>query len=61
MRIYTFPVMCDVCGGDGVGTIQTAGTAWDARNTIRHRDPAVCADVLRAERRRLEQTRERTD
>lgn len=54
MRIHQFPVSCTVCGGEGVGTIQTAGAAWDPRNEIRHQDPRVCADNLRCRAEALE-------
>lgn len=60
MKIHTFPLTCDVCGGDGHGTIQTAGAAWDRRSTIVHTDPRVCRDYLDRERRRLEQVAETT-
>lgn len=54
MNPYQFPVTCDVCGGEGVGTIQTAGAAWLADSQIRHRDPRVCAENLRQQRKELE-------
>lgn len=60
MRIHTFPVTCDICGGDGMGTIQTAAAQWDTRCEVRHTDPAVCAVVLREECRKLDAIRERT-
>lgn len=54
MKIYTETVSCDVCGGDGVGTFQTAVAAWDADSTIAHRDPSICRAVLDARRRQLD-------
>jgi hypothetical protein len=54
MRIHTFTLTCDVCGGEGTGTIQTAGAAWDARNTVSHHDPRVCRAILDAKRREFD-------
>lgn len=57
MNIYQFPVTCDICGGEGMGTYRTAGAAWDTRSTITHIDPRVCRDNLDRERRRVERER----
>lgn len=54
MNPYKFPVTCDRCGGDGVGTIRTAGAAWDANSYITHRDRRICDEIL-AETKRLEE------
>jgi hypothetical protein len=54
MRIHTFELICDVCGGPGMGTIQTAGAAWVRGNTITHSDPRICRDYLDRKRRELE-------
>lgn len=55
MNPYTFPVTCDICGGEGVGNVRTAAAAWDARSEIRHTDPAVCAMYLERRKRELDE------
>ncbi len=45
MNPYQFPVTCEVCGEEAMGTIQTSAAAWQGA-TIYHRDPRVCADNL---------------
>lgn len=57
MRIHNFKCYCDVCGEEGMGTLQTAGAMWDRYATVRHSDPAVCADNLARQRRKLERER----
>ncbi len=54
MRIHSFPLVCDVCGGEGVGTIRTAGAAWEPGSEIRHNNPAVCAAHLARRKRDLD-------
>ena len=54
MNPYQFKVTCDVCGGEGVGTIRTSAAAWDARSTIAHTDPRVCRDELARRRREID-------
>lgn len=54
MNPYQFPVTCDVCGGEGVGTSRTNAAAWDARSTIVHTNPADCRYYLDKKRRELE-------
>lgn len=51
MNPYTFPVTCDTCGGEGMGTIQAAGAAWVRGSFVTHSDPRVCRDVLAAKER----------
>jgi hypothetical protein len=57
MKPFTMPVCCEVCGGEGLGTIETAGAAWHTGrhrySEVRHRDPRVCADVLARRAREL--------
>lgn len=57
MNIYTFPVTCDVCGGEGVGTLRMSAASWLRDSTIVHTDPRVCRDYLELERKRVEQER----
>lgn len=54
MNPYTFPVTCDVCGGEAVGTLRTSAASWLRDTTIAHRDPRVCRDYLERERTRVE-------
>ena len=54
MNPFVCEVYCDVCGEGGMATPHTAGKAWDARYSIRHSDPAVCAANLERKRERLE-------
>lgn len=49
MNPFTEEVTCDVCGGDGVATMQDSCSRW-VGGRIRHRDPQVCADNLYRER-----------
>lgn len=46
MNPYQYPADCDLCGGPGVGTIQTAAAAWVQGGFVSHRDPRVCRDYL---------------
>jgi hypothetical protein len=52
------PVTCDVCGGDGMGTIETAAAQWKwgrhRYSEVRHSDPAVCAANLERRARMLQ-------
>jgi len=50
MNPFQYPVTCDVCGGEGVGTVRTAGAAWMEGSFISHTDPRVCAENLRLKR-----------
>ena len=43
---HTHPVTCAICGGGGLGTIDTAAAGWDSRSQIVHSDPTVCRQVL---------------
>ena len=48
MKKLMFPVTCDVCGGDGVGTLKTHLANWSLRpGVISHDDPSVCIENLR--------------
>jgi hypothetical protein len=58
MKDYEFPVTCDVCGGEGVGSIQTAAAAWQTRYRIVHNDPDVCRYNLERMREKLEKQKE---
>lgn len=55
MNIYQFPTTCDVCGGNGKGTIRTATASWDPYNEVRHKNPRVCADNLAQRASELDQ------
>jgi hypothetical protein len=57
MNPYQFPVTCEVCGGEGMGTFRTAGAAWRRGSFITHNNPAVCRDNLDRERRKMEEQR----
>lgn len=46
MNPYQYPADCDLCGGTGVGTVQTAAAAWLSGSFVSHRDPRVCRDYL---------------
>lgn len=54
MRIHSFDVECEVCGGPGVGTIRTAAAAWDPRSRVSHVDPRDCAHYLEQKKRDLD-------
>lgn len=57
MNPFTFAVVCDICGEDGVGTIQTAAAAYDARSEIAHTDSRICRDNLERQRHALKKER----
>lgn len=52
MKTYTMTLHCDICGCEGEGSLNTVAAAWDSTNTIRHKDPTVCAENLK--RKKLE-------
>lgn len=58
MNPFQFPVTCTVCGGEGMGTAETAGASWFADTEIHHSDPRVCASNLRKKKRDLERREE---
>lgn len=55
MNIHQFPGVCDICGGEGMGTIRTAGAMWDRNSEVRHNDPRICASNLARRARELDQ------
>lgn len=57
MNCFPFEVECDVCGGPGVASSRVAAAQWFGE--IRHSDPAICADYLRQQRRKLDAERKR--
>lgn len=46
MKIYTTPVICSICGGEGLATPRTAANEWLGAQLV-HSDPAVCRDNLK--------------
>lgn len=54
MSLRNWTVNCDVCGGEGFGTLRTAAAEWDPDARVFHTDPRICRDNLRLERERLE-------
>jgi hypothetical protein len=52
MRVHVWPLNCDVCGGEGMGTADTNRAAWSAYGTVVHSNPEVCRVVIEDERRR---------
>ena len=51
---YQFDVTCDICGGLGVGTINTAAAAWDTDAEVRHINPNDCRQYLKQRAQELE-------
>lgn len=54
MKIFTISGTCEVCGGKGVGTPQTAAASYKVGYSVRHSDPSVCAENLKQKRIELE-------
>ena len=52
MNPYVVPVVCDVCGGDGMLHARDVGSMY--LGGIQHTDPRVCAEYLADKQRRLE-------
>lgn len=44
MNPYKFPVICAICGGEGLGTIDTAVHSWIGDSV--HKNPNVCRENL---------------
>jgi hypothetical protein len=47
MNIWAFPVTCDRCGGEGVGSVKTAAAEWDPDMRLLHTDRRICDANLR--------------
>ena len=43
---HNHPVTCSICGGGGMGTIDTAAAGWDSNVQLVHNDINVCRKVL---------------
>jgi hypothetical protein len=48
MKIYTMPVICSICGGEGAATPRDAASEWLGVELV-HSDPRVCRDNLKAQ------------
>lgn len=46
MNPFIYPVVCDVCGGEGVGSAKTAAAMWSHGHIVTHDNPAVCIENL---------------
>ena len=53
MNPYVMPCVCDVCGEKGVCRPRDSGAQWMG-GSLRHTDPAVCAENLRWRREQEE-------
>lgn len=53
MNPYQFPVCCEVCGGKAVGTSEYVAAEWSADSFVFHRNPQVCAEILKYKREEL--------
>ena len=48
MNIATQKVICAICGGEGIATMQTASYAWKKYSpvVIKHANPDICRRIL---------------
>jgi hypothetical protein len=52
MKTSYIILTCDICGGEGLGTLMNGAAALTGEE-LRHNDPAICAENLERKQRDL--------